>query len=70
MFPAHIRKRLGILWSRFFPIGLLSLFTFGFLFLGSPEHSYGVDVTLSWAANGEEDLAGYRVFDRGQQRRC
>jgi len=66
MFSAHIGKRLGTLWSRFSPLGLLSLFTFGFLLLGSPQYTYGVDVTLSWAANGEEDLTGYRVFDRQQ----
>jgi len=31
-----------------------------------PQQSYGVDVTLSWQANQEQDLAGYRVFNRLQ----
>ena len=66
MMPVHIRKRLGTLWSLFSPIRLLSLFTFAFLLLGLSQYTYGVDVTLSWEANSEEDLAGYRVFDRQQ----
>jgi hypothetical protein len=66
MFPAHIRKRLGAPGSWFSPVWFLSLFTFTFVLLGSPQRSYGVDVTLSWGANSEEDVAGYRVFDRLQ----
>ena len=66
MWPAHIRKRLGTSWSRFSPLWFLWLFTFAFVLLGSPQRSYGVDVTLSWQTNQEEDLAGYRVFNRLQ----
>jgi hypothetical protein len=66
MLPAHIRKLLGTQRSQFSPLWFLSLFTFALVLLGSPQPSYGVDVTLSWGANSEEDLAGYRVFDRLQ----
>jgi hypothetical protein len=57
---------LGASRSRFSPLWFLWLVTFSFVILGSPQPSYGVDVTLSWQANQEEDLAGYRVFDRLQ----
>ncbi len=66
MLPAHIRKRLGASRSWFSPLWFLSLFTFAFMLLGLPQRGYGVDVTLSWDANGEDDLAGYRVFNRLQ----
>jgi hypothetical protein len=43
---------------------LLSLFTIAFVHLFLPQHSYGVNVTLSWEPNSEADLAGYRIFYR------
>ena len=66
MSAAHARRRSEASRPRFAPVWFLWFFTFSFVLLGSPQNSYGVDVTLSWGANQEEDLAGYRVFNRLQ----
>ena len=50
--------------TRFSIFGFLLLFTFVIVLFLFPQNVYSLDVTLAWDPNGEEDLAGYRIFYR------
>ncbi len=53
-------------------LDLCRFFSFGFLFSVGvaltlfllPQTVYSADITLAWDANGEDDLAGYRIYVR------
>jgi hypothetical protein len=51
-------------FSRFSSFGFISVVAFTLIFLLFPKNAHSTDVTLSWDANSEEDLAGYRIFYR------
>lgn len=46
------------------PAGMTIFVFLSFLVLLAPATAYPVDVTLSWSANTETDLAGYRIYHR------
>jgi hypothetical protein len=64
MTPFYVTKLPRLLFSRFSSFGLLFLVTFAIILFLSPHNVYSADVTLAWDPNGEEDLAGYRIFYR------
>jgi hypothetical protein len=64
MTKSYITKSLQTRFSRFFTFGFLSLFTFALVFFLLTQNVYSLDLTLAWNPNGEEDLAGYRIFYR------
>ena len=49
---------------RFSPLSFISVVAIPLIFLLFPKNAHSTDVTLSWDANSEEDLAGYRIFYR------
>jgi hypothetical protein len=63
MSPQHRKKAFHPKTSLLCSIGVTLLLSFGFALL-SPQLASAVDITLSWNANGEADLDGYRIFYR------
>jgi polyisoprenoid-binding protein YceI len=59
-----VTKRLRLQFSRFTSFGFLSLAALALILCLVPQNVYAVDVTLAWDPNGEEDLAGYKIFYR------
>jgi len=59
-----VTKRLRLQFSRFTSFGFLPLAALALILCLVPQNVYAVDVTLAWNPNGEEDLAGYRIFYR------
>ena len=49
---------------RFSPLSFISVVAISLILLLFPKNAHSTDVTLSWDANSEEDLAGYRIFYR------
>ena len=64
MSESYETKCLGARFSSFRFSGFLSIVTFIYVSLVSPNNIYAVDVTLAWDANNEPHVDGYKIFYR------
>jgi hypothetical protein len=64
MKPSNIIVLLRSLVVILSSVSFLPIIIFTLLVLSSPHSVWAVDVTLAWDANGEDDLAGYRICHR------
>ncbi|OEU84091.1 MAG: hypothetical protein BA873_07935 [Desulfobulbaceae bacterium C00003063] len=68
MSSSHITSFLRARFFNLYTFRILSLVIFGIVLFLTPQVVHALDVTLAWNENGEQDLAGYRVFFREEGR--